>query len=105
MRHSRWTLRYAAAAAAGLAVVTALPTGPASATSNASGPIVKLVTAQKSINVPRYGKRVYLDPGIYVTSSFAPLLFCRPESCSRRSTPSPRRFTSVHLCYQHCPES
>ena len=75
MNHSRWALRYAALAATGLAAVAALPGGPAAAQSTPAGPSVKLVTAQRSINVPKYGKFVYLDPGVYVIAVGSALQF------------------------------
>jgi hypothetical protein len=34
----------------------------------ATGPEVKLIAAQNSVTVPRYGHTVYLDPGIWVAS-------------------------------------
>ena len=75
MKSSRWTLRSAAVVTAGLAVAAGLPAGLAAAQSNASGPMVKLVVAQKTVNVPRYGKRVFLDAGVYVTAVGSPLQF------------------------------
>ncbi len=75
MKYSRWTLRSAAAVTAGLAVAAGLPAGLAAAQSTASGPMVKLVVAQKNVNVPRYGKRVFLDAGVYVTAVGSPLQF------------------------------
>ena len=38
-------------------------------------PELKLVVAQRSVNVPRYGKRVYFDPGVYVTAVGSALRF------------------------------
>ena len=75
MKFSRWTLRSAVAVTAGLAVAAGLPAGLAAAQSKAGGPMVKLVVAQKSVNVPLYGKRVYLDTGVYVTAVGSPLQF------------------------------
>ena len=75
MRYSRWTLRSAVAVTAGLAVAAGLPAGLAAAQSNAGGPMVKLVVAQKNVNVPRFGKRVFLDSGVYVTAVGSPLQF------------------------------
>jgi len=60
---------------AGLAVAAGLPAGLAAAQSNAGGPMVKLVVAQKNVNVPRFGKRVFLDTGVYVTAVGSPLQF------------------------------
>ncbi len=77
MKNSRWALRSAIATAAGLAVAAGLPAGLASAQGNSSdvAPMVKLVVAQKSINVPRFGRRVFLDPGVYVTAVGSALQF------------------------------
>jgi hypothetical protein len=78
MKNSRWALRSAVVTAVGLAAATGLPAGLASAQASpaaaaapsGSGPMVKLIVAQKSINVPRFGKR-----GVYVTAVGAPLQF------------------------------
>ncbi len=75
MKSSRWALRSAVITAVGLTAATGLPAGLASAQPSASGPMVKLIVAQKSIKVPRYGKRVYIDPGVYVTAVGTPLRF------------------------------
>jgi hypothetical protein len=80
MNSSRWALRSADVTAVGLAAATGLPAGLASAQASAgapsaSGPMVKLIVAQKHVNVPRYGKRVFIDPGVYVTAVGAPLQF------------------------------
>jgi len=75
MNHSRWALRYAALAAAGLTAVTALPGGPAAAQSTPVGPTVKLITAQRFVKVPKFGKFAYLDPGIYVVAVGSALQF------------------------------
>lgn len=75
MSYPRWMLRSTAAAVAGLTIAAALPTGLASAKTVTGGPTIKLVNAQNNITVARYGKRVYLDPGIYVTALGAPLQF------------------------------
>ena len=78
MKNSRWALRSAVVTAVGLAAATGLPAGLASAQTSASGPsgpMVKLLVAQKSINVPRFGKRAFIDPGVYVTAVGAPLQF------------------------------
>jgi hypothetical protein len=68
MKNSRWAVRSAVVTAAGLTAAMGLPAGLASAQPSASGPMVKLVVAQKSINVPRYGKQVFIDPGVYVVA-------------------------------------
>ena len=77
MKNSRWAVRSAVATAAGLAVAAGLPAGLASAQSNGSvgGPMVKLIVAQKSISVPRFGRRVFIDPGVYVTAVGSALQF------------------------------
>src|SRR5215472_6086845 len=83
MIHSRWTLRCAAVAAVGLAAgtVTAAPAGVAFARSNAVKPEAKLITAQSRITAQRFGKFVFVDPGVYVTALGAPLRFnvSRPD--------------------------
>jgi hypothetical protein len=61
-----WRLRCAAVAVAGLTAAL-LGSGTAGAVP-ASGPQVKLIAAQNSITVPRYGHFVFLDPGIWVAS-------------------------------------
>jgi hypothetical protein len=61
-----------------LAVATGLPAGLASAQVSASstgGPMAKLILAQKTINVPRFGKRVFIDTGAYVVAVGGPLRF------------------------------
>src|SRR5690242_2414050 len=78
MRNSRWAVRSAVVTAVGLAAATALPAGLASAQVSASGtgsPMVKLILAQKTINVPRFGKRVFIDTGAYVVAVGGPLRF------------------------------
>ena len=78
MKNSRWALRSAVVTAVGLAAATGLPAGLASAqtsASAASGPMVKLIVAQKTINVPRFGKRVFIDPGVYVVAVGSALRF------------------------------
>jgi hypothetical protein len=64
-----WRLRCAAAAAAALTAASVFgPVAGAAQAAPASGPRVKLVAAQRSISVPRYGRQVFLDPGIWVAS-------------------------------------
>src|SRR5258707_12147253 len=77
MKNSRWALRSAVGAADGLAVAAGLAAGLGSAqgSSSVGAPMVKLVVAQKSINVPRFGRRVFLDPGVYVTAVGSALQF------------------------------
>jgi hypothetical protein len=64
--------------AVGLAAATGLPTGLASAQPSADAtadPMAKLILAQKTINVPRFGKRAFIDTGAYVVAVGAPLRF------------------------------
>ena len=68
MNHSRWALRYAAIAAAGLTAVAALPGGPAAAQSSSPSPQLKLIAAQRHITVPKFGKFAFLDAGVYVVA-------------------------------------
>jgi hypothetical protein len=68
MNHSRWALRYAAVAAAGLTAVAALPGGPAAAQSASASPGLKLIAAQRHITVPKFGKFAFLDAGVYVVA-------------------------------------
>ncbi|MGN6792727.1 MAG: lysyl oxidase family protein [Streptosporangiaceae bacterium] len=78
MKTSRWVLRSAVVTAVGLAAATGLPAGLASAQTSASatnGPMVKLIVAQKSIHVPRFGKRVFIDPGVFVVAVGSALRF------------------------------
>lgn len=77
MNNSRWTLRSAAAAVAGVVAAAGLPAGLAAAQANATHPRpeLKVVAAQRAFTVPRYGKRVYFDPGVYFTAVNAPLQF------------------------------
>jgi len=63
-------------AAAGLVIATAASAVPATAAPAApgqAGPVIKLIAAQHSITAPRYGKQVFVDPGIWVASLGAPL--------------------------------
>ncbi len=88
-------LRTAAIALAGLtaASVTAPGlTGVAAATP--AGPQIKLIPAQNSITVPRYGRTVYLDPGIWTASLGSALEF----DVQRSSYASPLTLTQIiHL--------
>ena len=64
-----WRRRCAAVAAAGLTAAAVFgPVAGAAQAAPASGPRVKLVAAQRSMTVPRFGHQVYLDPGIWVAS-------------------------------------
>src|ERR1700691_1938250 len=66
MRRTGWRPRWAAVAAAGLAVAAAGGPVAVAGAAPAAGPRVKLVVAQKSITVSRYGNQVVVDPGIWV---------------------------------------
>ena len=70
MTRRGWRSRWTAVAAAGLTAAAMSGAGPGAAAgaATASGPQVKLLAAQKSLTVPRYGHQVYLDPGIWVAS-------------------------------------
>ena len=88
-------LRTAAVALAGLAAASVtVPglTGAAAATP--AGPQIKLIPAQNSITVPRYGRTVYMDPGIWTASLGSALEF----DVQRPSYASPLTLTQViHL--------
>jgi Lysyl oxidase len=73
----RGRLRGAAAVLVGLALAAPIMTGPAQATVQpaAQGPTVKLIVAQKTISLPRYGNMVFLDPGVWVASLGSALQF------------------------------
>jgi hypothetical protein len=73
----RGRLRGAAAVLAGLALAAPIMTVPAQAAvqSAAQGPTVKLMVAQKTISLPRYGGQVFLDPGVWVASLGSALQF------------------------------
>jgi hypothetical protein len=62
-------------AAAGLAALATLPGGTAAAQSGPGGPTVKLITAQRFVEVPKFGRFAYLDPGIYVVAVGSALQF------------------------------
>lgn len=70
MTRTGWRSRWSAVAVAGLTAAAMFGAGPAAGASPApaTGPRVKLLAAQNSITVARYGRQVYLDPGIYVAS-------------------------------------
>jgi hypothetical protein len=70
MTRRGWRSRWTVLAAAGLTAAAMSGAGPGAVAgaASASGPQVKLIAAQKSITVPRYGRQVYLDPGIWVAS-------------------------------------
>jgi hypothetical protein len=106
MRHTR--RRLMAPAAAGLLATAIAVTGLASGgaalgAATASGaaayqsagstgaPTIRLIVTQKNITVPRYGKRVYLDPGIWVAALRAPLRI----DVARSSYTTPIRATEI----------
>jgi Lysyl oxidase len=76
-RPSRWL---ATGAAAGAVLAATLAAGPAMASARTgpagpAGPEIRLIAAQKSIRVPRYGSHVFIDPGIYLAAYGSPLEF------------------------------
>lgn len=83
MKRSRWVLRCAAVVTAGVTIAATSSAGLAAASSAArpvvqggvSGPIVKLIAAQRSIMVQQFGPQVFVDAGIYVVSFGSPLVF------------------------------
>jgi Lysyl oxidase len=86
MKDSTVRLRYTAAAVSALTAATLALTGatPAAAQGAAgsqaaatatAAPRIGLVAAQRRITVEKYGKYVYLDPGIYVASFGSALQF------------------------------
>ena len=106
MRHTR--RRLVAPAAAGLLVtamtVTTLASGgSALGAATASGaaayqsggstgaPTIRLIVTQKNITIPRYGRQVFLDPGIWVAALRAPLQI----DVARSSYTSPIRATEI----------
>src|ERR1035438_376124 len=68
MKRTGWRPRWAAVAAASLAVAAVGGPVAGAGAAAATGPHVKLIVAQNSITVPRYGHQVYIDPGIWVAS-------------------------------------
>ena len=75
MKRARWAMRWIGATA-GLAMAAALPAGTGFASAaGRSGPVVRLIAAQHSITVQRFGKQVFVDPGVYITAFGAPLEF------------------------------
>jgi Lysyl oxidase len=75
MKRPRWRLRYAAIAVAGCTVAATAPFGAMAAQAGAPGPSVHLIAAQNTITVQRFGREVFLDPGMYVESLGSPLQF------------------------------
>jgi hypothetical protein len=88
-------LRTAAVALAGLAAASVTAPGlPGAAASTPAGPQIKLIAAQNSIKLARYGHIVYLDPGIWTASLGAALEF----DVQRPGYASPLTLTQViHL--------
>jgi Lysyl oxidase len=73
-------LRSAGAAIAGLGLVAATVPGVALAAAAAArpaaqGPTVKLIAAQNTITVPKFGRQVFVDPGIWAASLGSALEF------------------------------
>ena len=68
MKRTGWRPRWAALAAASLAAAAVCAPVTAAGAATSPGPEVKLIAAQNSITVPRYGHQVFLDPGIWVAS-------------------------------------
>src|SRR5206468_11512784 len=66
LKRPRWTIRGAAIAIAGCTAVATASLGAAAApAATTPGPTVKLIAAQNSITAQRFGRYVFLDPGIY----------------------------------------
>ena len=72
MKRTGWRARWAAIAAASLAAAAVCGPVAAAGAAPATGPRVKLIVAQNNVTVPRYGRQVYLDPGIWVASLGSP---------------------------------
>ena len=68
MKRTGWRARWAVIAAASLAAAAVCGPVAAAGAAPAAGPRVRLIVAQKNITVGRYGRQVYLDPGIWVAS-------------------------------------
>jgi len=60
-------------AVAGLVIATAAGAVSAPAAQAAPGPVIKLIAAQHTVTAPRFGKQVFVDPGVWVASLGAPL--------------------------------
>jgi hypothetical protein len=86
-----------AAALTGLTLIASLQAGagvlPAQASTSTavSGPMIKLIASQKTVTVPRFGKRVFLDPGVYIATFGTALEF----EVQRASYASPLTITQV----------
>lgn len=94
MKRTGWRARWAAIAAAGLAAAAVCGPVAAAGAAPATGPRVKLIVAQNNVTVPRYGHRVYLDPGIWVASLGSPFEL----DVQRPDYPAPLSLTQVvHL--------
>jgi hypothetical protein len=66
MKRTGWRARWAAIAAASLAASAV--SVPVAAAAPAPGPEIKMIAAQNNITVSRFGRQVYLDPGIWMAS-------------------------------------
>jgi hypothetical protein len=77
LKLSKASPRWAAVATVGLTLAATLPGGLAAAArpQPQAVPTVKLIVAQKKIDVPLFGNRVFFDPGVYVASLGAQLEF------------------------------
>ncbi len=95
MTKAQLRLRTAAAALAGLAAASVtVPGMTGAAASTPAGPQIKLIPAQNSIKVARYGRTVYLDPGIWTASLGSALEF----DVQRSGYASPLTLTQIiHL--------
>ena len=95
MRHTR--RRRVAPVATGLVVAAMTVTGLGAATASGAaasttpGPKIGLIAPQKSVTVPRFGKQVFLDPGIWVATTHAPLRI----DVARSSYTSPVRAVQI----------
>ncbi len=95
MTRARLRLRAAAVAVAGLTAVSVTAPGlPGAAASTPAGPQLKLIPAQNSVKLPRFGHVVFMDPGIWTASLGSALEF----DVQRASYTSPLTLTQIiHL--------
>src|SRR5215469_13153451 len=76
MRFTRWNRPRAVLAVAGLTLATIAVTGlPTASAARVPGPVLKLEAAQRSITLPGFRGRVFLDPGIWLAALGSPLQF------------------------------
>jgi hypothetical protein len=77
MKLSRLALRPAPFLAAGLVAVTILPSGLAAQRTSTGHavPAVKLIATVKTIKAFKFGKFIFIDPGVYVATFGSPLEF------------------------------